>query len=1045
MTHLAESHVEQAALDYLAQIGFETAWGPDLAPDGALPERADFRAVLLEGRLRQALEALNPSLPPEALEEALRRVRNLEGATLAARNRALHQMLVDGVQVEVRRADGQVRGETVRLLDDEHPANNAFLAVNQFSVAVEDPNAPYRHRRPDIVLFVNGLPLGVVELKNAADEKATLWPAFEQLQTYQAEIPALMQYSHALVVSDGLEARLGTLTAGAEWFKPWRTVSGESLAPPDRPELEVLLQGVFAPNRWLDLIRYFTVFEEDRGPLVKKIGGYHQFHAVNVAIQETLRAAARQQALRERGRYEVRPQPGGEPGDRRVGVIWHTQGSGKSLTMVFYAARVMQHPQMNNPTLVVLTDRNDLDDQLFDTFSRCRSLLRDLPLQAESRAHLRELLRNRQAGGIIFTTIQKFLPLEGGESEALSERENIVVIADEAHRSQYDFVDGYAYHLRQALPNASYIGFTGTPLELDDRDTRHVFGDYISIYDIQRAVEDKATVPIYYESCLARLGLDESLLAQLDEAFEEITEQEESERQGALKAQWAQLEAVVGAQSRLKLLAADIVQHFEERLKALDGKGLIVCMSRRICVALYEEIVKLRPEWHSDDDEAGAIKVVMTGAASDPSAWQRHVRPKQARERLAARLKDPSDPLKLVIVRDMWLTGFDAPPLHTMYIDKPMRGHTLMQAIARVNRVFRDKPGGLVVDYIGLGYDLKRALETYTQSGGLGKTAIDQAEAVALLQGAHEVCCQLFAGFDWSAWKGDSPAAKLSVLKGALEHILTVQDGKQRLFDAVARLTKAFALATPHPDALALSADVAFFQAVRNALVKKSPAQGRAAPELEQAIRQLVDRSISPDGIVDVLDLAGLKQENLNILSEAFLAEVRGLPHKNLAVEALRRLLADQIQTRFRTNVVQSRRFSQMLQESLQRYENRVVSAVEVIEELIQMGKEMQSAVQQGEALGLSEAERAFYDALAENESAREALGDENLCFMAQELVRLIRENASIDWTQRASARAKLRVLGKRLLRKYGYPPDKQEKATQTVLEQAEALTEAWV
>ncbi len=1046
MTRFTESEVEEAALEYLAQIGFETAWGPDLAPEGARPERADYRAVLLEDRLRQALAAaLNPSLPPDALEEALRRLRSPQGATLEARNRAFHRMLVEGVPVEVRGADGQIRGETVRLLDYENPAGNAFLAVNQFSVAVEDPNAPYRHRRPDIVLFVNGMPLGVIELKNAADEKATIWTAWRQLQTYKAEIPGLLQYSHALVVSDGLEARLGTLTAGAEWFKPWRTISGETLAPPNLPEMQVLLQGVFAPERWLDLIRYFTVFEEDDGPLVKKMAGYHQFHAVNVAIEETLRAAARQQAVRERGQYASTRQPGGEPGDRRVGVVWHTQGAGKSLTMVFYAGRVMQHPQMANPTIVVLTDRNDLDDQLFGTFSRCRSLLRDVPVQAESRAHLRALLRNRQAGGVIFTTIQKFLPPAGGGDGPLSERENLVVIADEAHRSQYDFIDGYAWHLRQALPNASYIGFTGTPLELDDRDTRHVFGDYISIYDIQRAVEDHATVPIYYESRLARLGLDESLREQLDEEFEAITEQEEVSRQDALKLKWAQLEAVVGAQPRLALVAEDIVNHFEARLEALEGKGMIVCMSRRICVALYDEIVKRRPEWHSDDDAAGVIKVVMTGAASDPPEWQRHVRTKQARERLAARLKDPDDPLKLVIVRDMWLTGFDAPPLHTMYIDKPMRGHTLMQAIARVNRVFRDKPGGLVVDYIGLGYDLKRALETYTQSGGMGKTAIDQAEAVALLQGAHEVCCELFRGFDWSVWKSDTPAAKLGVLKGAVEHILTVPDGKQRLLDAVARLTKAFALATPHPDALALSADVAFFQAVRNALAKKSPSRGRPAPELEQAIRQLIDRSISPDGMVDVLDLAGLKQENIDILSEEFLAEVRGMPQKNLAVEALRRLLDDEIRARFRTNVVQSRRFSQMLEDSLRRYENRVVSAVEVIEELIQMGKEMQAAVQQGEALGLSEAERAFYDALAENESAREALGDENLRFMAQELARLIRENASIDWTQRASARARLRVLVKRLLRRYGYPPDKQEKATRTVLEQAEVLTEEWV
>jgi type I restriction enzyme R subunit len=747
-----------------------------------------------------------------------------------------------------------------------------------------------------------------------------------------------------------------------------------------------------------------------------------------------------------RARYEAGRRPGGAPGDRRIGVIWHTQGAGKSLTMVCYAARIIREPATENPTIVVLTDRNDLDDQLFGTFSRCQDLLRQPPVQAESRAHLRELLSVR-AGGVIFTTIQKFLPDAGAglkPAPTLSNRRNIVVIADEAHRSQYDFIDGYARHMRDTLPNASFIAFTGTPIELVDKNTRHVFGDYISIYDIQRAVEDGATVPIYYESRLAKLDLDPAERPWIDPDFEEVTEGEEKERKERLKTKWAQLEAVVGAEKRLRLLAQDIVEHFEHRLQALDGKAIVVCMSRRICVELYREITNLRPEWHGEHDAEGSIKVVMTGSASDPPDWQPHIRNKARREILANRFRDPTDPFKIVIVRDMWLTGFDAPSLHTMYLDKPMRAHGLMQAIARVNRVFRDKPGGLVVDYLGVAHELKAALANYTESGGTGRTAISQDEAVAVMLEKYEVCCDLFHGFDWSLWKIGRPEERLLLLPTAQEHILAQVDGKDRLLQAVQELSKAFALAVPHDEALRISDDVAFFQAVRSALAKRVPGEAKPEQELDYAIRQIVSRAVFPEGVVDLFAAAGLKKPDISILSEEFLAEVRGMPHKNLAVEVLQKLLQGEIRARRRKNVVQRRSFAEMLERAIRRYQSRAIEAADVIEELIALAREMREADRRGQALGLTEEELAFYDALETNDSAVKVLGEPTLRKIAQELVRTVRANAIVDWTVRENVRAQLRVLVKRILRKYGYPPDKQEKATKTVLEQAEALSELW-
>jgi type I restriction enzyme R subunit len=1040
---IVESTVESAALAWLSELGWQVKHSSEIAPDGLFAERQDYSQVVLNQRLRDALARLNPDLPPEALQDALRKLVNPPGATLEQRNRALHRMLVDGVTVEYRRPDGAIAGAQARVLDFDDPDNNDWLAVNQYTV-VEN-----RHtRRPDVVLFVNGLPLAVIELKNPADEQATIWSAYQQLQTYKREIPSLFVYNEVLVISDGLEARIGTLTADRDRFMPWRTITGETLAPPRMPQLEVLIRGVFEPRRFLRLLRDFIVFEDEGGgKLAKKMAGYHQFHAVNVAVEETLRAAELQASAiaEETGRYEAGRKPGGKPGDRRIGVIWHTQGAGKSLTMVFYAGRIIRHPAMENPTIVVLTDRNDLDGQLFGVFSRCRELLGQEPVQAESRAHLRELLQNRQAGGIIFTTIQKFLPEERGDRyPVLSDRRNIIVIADEAHRSQYDFIDGFARHMRDALPNACFIGFTGTPLELDDRNTRAVFGDYISIYDIQRAVEDGATVPIYYESRLAKLDLPEEEKPRVDEAFEEVTEGEEVERKERLKTKWARLEAVVGAEKRLRLIAQDIVSHFEQRLEALDGKAMVVCMSRRICVELYNEIVRLRPEWHHEDDDKGVIKVVMTGSASDPPEWQPHIRNKERREFLANRFRNPKDPFKIVIVRDMWLTGFDCPSLHTMYVDKPMRAHGLMQAIARVNRVFRDKPGGLVVDYLGLAHELKQALVTYTESGGTGKTAIDQAEAVAVMKEKYEVCCDLFHGFDWSKWKTGSPEERLSLLPAAQEHILAQENGKERLLKAVTELSKAFALAVPHEQALAIRDDVAFFQAVRAALTKRAPAEERPEEELDHAIRQIISQAIAPEGVIDLFSAAGLKKPDISILSDEFLAEVRGMPQKNLAVELLRKLLEGEIKVRRRKNVVQARSFAEMLEQAIRRYQNRAVEAVQVIEELIALAKEIRKANRRGEQLGLSEEELAFYDALETNDSAVKVLGEPTLKRIARELVETVRRNVTIDWAERENVRAHLRRLVKRVLRKYGYPPDKQEKATQTVLEQAEVLSVEW-
>jgi type I restriction enzyme R subunit len=1054
MSSIAESHVEEAALAWLVELGYRVKGGPEIAPDSAALERSSYGDVVLSGRLAQASVRLNPAIPEEARADALRLIRQVEYPGLVEENRRLHRFVVEGVPVEFYGDDGVLKGDHVRLIDFNDPDANDWLAVNQYTV-IENK----AQRRPDIVIFVNGLPLGIIELKNPRDENATLDGAFNQLQTYKAQIGSLFRTNAVMLISDGIAARIGSLTSEAERFMPWRTITGHDLAPKGSPELETVLKGVFDRRRFLDLVKDFIVFGDTGSDVAKILAGYHQFHAVRRAVERTLTATA-------------------ENGDRKVGVIWHTQGSGKSLLMAFYAGQIIKHPAMANPTLVVLTDRNDLDDQLFATFSMCRDLLRQTPQQAEDRDHLRKLLE-RPSGGVIFTTLQKFAP-EPGEAEfpMLTDRRNVVVIADEAHRSQYGFEAkverktgvisyGFAKYLRDGLPNASFIGFTGTPIEKEDVNTPAVFGDYIDIYDISRAVEDGATVPIYYESRLARIELDEDERPKIDADIADLTEDQAQTEQERLKRKWASVEALVGAEKRLGLVAADLVKHFEARLAALDGKGMIVCMSRRICVALYDAIVKLRPEWHSDDDELGVIKVVMTGMASDPAAWQAHIgkRPKARRELLAKRIKNPSDPLRLVIVRDMWLTGFDAPCIHTMYVDKPMRGHGLMQAIARVNRVFRDKPAGLVVDYIGVAQNLKSALGQYSPADR-DQTGIDESEAVRVLLEKYEIVRAMFrpdtkGGFDYrpALDAAATPQLRLAIMAGAIDWILTLaqsdatkettEDGKKRAHrrysDAVLALSKAFALAGASDTAAAIRDAVGFFEGIRAALLKSVPGEGRkTAADRELAIQQIVSRAVVSTEIVDIMKAAGLDTPDISVLSDEFLAEVRQIDKKNLAIEALKKLINGDVRSQAKRNVMQSKVFSERLEAAIARYHANALTTAQVLEALIELAKDIRAARARGEESGLSDEEIAFYDALAENDSAREAMGEPALRVIAHELVQVIRGNVSTDWMHRDSARARIRVHVKRLLRKYGYPPDFQDAAVQNVLQQAEALSAEW-
>ena len=1044
MAFLSEAEVEEILLSKLAMLGYGRMLEAQIGPDGSKPERASYGDTLLMPRLRAAVDCLNPGLPSEAREDAIRKVIQTESPALLEENRRLHRLITEGVGVEYYAEDGTLRGDQAHLIDFENPDANDWLAVNQFTV-IENSHT----RRPDVVLFVNGLPLGVIELKRPGGEQATLESAYNQLQTYKAQIPSLFRTNAVLATSDGLTARLGSLTASQERFMPWRTTDGQDITPKGQTEMEVLIEGVFEKRRFLDLLSHFTVFGDTGSGLVKIIAGYHQYHAVRHAITNTVKAT----------------DPGG---DRRIGVIWHTQGSGKSLLMAFYAGQLVKHPAMKNPTLVIITDRNDLDMQLFETFVMCRDLVRQTPVQAESREDLQQIL-HRDCGGVVFTTIQKFAPQSGVDTyPVLTTRRNVVVIADEAHRSQYGFkarveaktgeiAYGFAKYLRDALPNASFIGFTGTPIEQDDVNTPAVFGDYIDIYDISQAVEDGATVPIYYESRLARIELDEDEKPKIDAEIEELTEDEAISEVERLKRKWSTVEALVGAEKRIKMVATDLVQHFDDRVVAVEGKAMVVCMSRRICVALYEEIVALRPEWHSEDDKEGVVKIVMTGSATDPQQWQPHVGNKARRDLLAKRAKKPEDPLKLVIVRDMWLTGFDAPSMHTMYIDKPMKGHGLMQAIARVNRVFRDKPAGLIVDYIGIAQKLKEALRQYSLSDQ-EQVGIDPVEAVAVMQEKFEVVRDMFHGLDYRRGLLGTSQERLAVMAEAIEWILNLQqkaaekessterkrNAHRRLQDAVLAITKAFALASASDEARAIRDEVGFFQAIRVALVQSVAGGTRSSVERELAIQQIVSRSVVSTEIIDILAAAGISTPDISVLSDDFLAEVQQMEKKNLALEALKKLLGDQIRSRTRTNVVEAKAFSERLEQAITRYHANALTTVEVLQELIYLAKDIRAARQRGEEEGLNEEEIAFYDALAENASALEIMGNQALKVIAHELLTSLQQNATVDWSHREPARARMRVLVKRILRKYGYPPDLQDAAVQTVLQQAEALSAKW-
>jgi type I restriction enzyme R subunit len=1013
-----ESEVETIVLDILKELGYEAKFGPDIAPDGLYPERQRYSDVILAGRLQQAVAQLNPKMPKDVLEAAVKKYLNPCSPSLIFNNKAFHGMAVEGIPVEYKRKDGTIAGDTAKIIDFDDGENNEFLAVNQFTVIENNDN-----RRPDVVIFINGIPIAVIELKNPADQNASIETAYKQFQTYMKQIPSLFNYNEFLIISDGIDAKVGTISADKERFMPWKVLHEKADVLHPRSQLEVILKNVCNKKIMLDLMRHFVVFEEDK-TTIKKMAAYHQYYAVKKAVEKTLLATS-------------------PFGDKRCGVVWHTQGSGKSLSMVFYSGILMLSKELGNPTIVVLTDRNDLDDQLYGTFCRCSHLLREGPVQAMSREQLKELL-NRASGGIIFTTAQKFLPEEKGKQyPTLTIRRNVIVIADEAHRSQYDFIDGFAKNLRDALPNASFIGFTGTPIEKQDRSTTAVFGSVIDTYDIQQAVEDGSTVRIYYESRLAKLDLKEEEKPRLDEDFEEVTEGEEVEKKERLKSKWSRLEAVVGSSTRISQIAEDIVKHFEAKLAVLDGKGMIVCMSRRICVDLYDAIVKLRPAWVSPDDGKGFLKVVMTGSASDPADWQQHIRNKPRRKAIGDRMKDPADPLKLVIVRDMWLTGFDAPSLHTMYVDKPMRGHTLMQAIARVNRVFKDKPGGLIVDYLGFAAELKEALSDYTERDQK-ETGISQEQAVAIMLEKFEIVEAMFHGYDYTAFFRATPRERLSLIAPAVQYILQQEDGKERFMKQLTELSKAFALAVPADEALKIRDDVGFFQLIRSGLVKATISTGKTEEELDTAIRQIVSRAITTSEVVDLFATAGLRKPDISILSPEFLAEVKGLPHKNLALELLQKLLNDEINVRMKKNLVQSRAFSEKLDGAIRRYRNKAIEAAQVVEELIDLAKDMREARKRGDDLKLTEDELAFYDALEVNDSAVKVLGDETLRKIAQELTNAIRNNVTIDWTLKESVKARLKVNVKRVLRKYGYPPDKQKKATETVLDQATLLCKDW-
>lgn len=1071
MTKITESQIEAFAIELLQEQGYEYIYAPDIAPDGETPERESYEQVLLMERLRKAVRRINPDIPAEQQEEAIREIQRIASHELIANNETFHRYLTEGIPVSYHQ-DGGERGDLVWLIDFKHPLNNDFVVCNQFTVIENNQN-----KRPDVLLFINGLPLVLVELKNAADENATVQSAFRQIETYKTQIPSLFIYNGLLIISDGLEAKTGSLSAGLSRFLAWKSADGKAEASHLVSQLETLITGMLNKETLLDLIRHFIVFEKVKQEdpktgvvtinTVKKVAAYHQYYAVNRAVESTLRASGyvKKQELDAANTLCEPPISYGLPGvdnqpigDRKGGVVWHTQGSGKSLSMVFFTGKLVL--AMDNPTVVVITDRNDLDDQLFDTFAASKQLLRQTPIQAGNRSHLKELLKVG-SGGIVFTTIQKFNPEEDNVYDLLSNRENIIVIADEAHRTQYGFkaktvddkneagdvigkktVYGFAKYMRDALPNATYLGFTGTPIESTDVNTPKIFGNYVDIYDIAQAVEDGATVRIYYESRLAKVNLSEEGRRLVEDLDSDLEQEDLTDAQKAI-AKWTQLEALVGSENRIKKIANDIVNHFEERQSVFEGKAMIVSMSRRIAAELYDAIIAIKPEWYSDDLNKGVIKVVMTTSSSDGAKIAKHHTTKEQRRRLAERMKSPDDELKLVIVRDMWLTGFDAPSMHTLYIDKPMKGHNLMQAIARVNRVYKDKPGGLVVDYLGIASDLKKALSFYSDSGGKGDPAIAQEQAVTLMLEKLEVISNMFHGFSYEDYFESDTSKKLSTILAAEEYILGLEDGKKRFINEVAALSKVFAIAIPHDQAMDVKEEVAFFQAVKARLVKfDSAGSGRSNEELETTIRQVIDKALVSEQVIDIFDAAGLKKPDISILSEEFLLELKGMEHKNIALEVLKKLLNDEIKNRAKKNLVKSKSFMEMLENSIKKYHNKILTAAEVIEELIALSKDITAMDDEAKAMGLTDFEYAFYTAVADNESARELMQQDKLRELAVVLTETIRNNASIDWTIKESVKAKLKVSVKRLLRKFGYPPDMQMLATETVLKQAEKIAD---
>ncbi|MDI3236124.1 type I restriction endonuclease subunit R [Exiguobacterium antarcticum] len=1025
-----ESELEIATLEWLEELGYDITEGPDLAPDGDYPERNNFQDIVLVNRLRNSLQKINPVLNPLIIEEAIQKILANASPNLILNNKQFYQLATDGIEIQVQGTDGYNPTVSVRVFDFEHPFNNDFMAVNQFTIVEGQAN-----KRPDVLVFVNGLPIVVIELKNATNEEVDISDAYNQLQTYKQSIPTLFRYNAFLITSDGINARVGSLTANEERFMKWRTVDGAYLASPAEPQLEIMLNGMLAPHRLLDILQNFILFQSDGENTFKILAAYHQYHAVNKAIEKAQSATE-------------------ETGSRKIGVVWHTQGSGKSLSMVFYAGKLIK--TMNNPTLVVLTDRNDLDDQLYKTFSLSKEILRQSPSQAQSSESLRELL-NVESGGIIFTTLQKFSPDEAtGEMPCLTDRTNVIVMADEAHRSQYGFGAalsqqknregemkyGYAKYVRDALPNASFIGFTGTPVESADRSTPAVFGQYIDVYDMSQAVEDGATVKIFYESRIVPLELPEGLT--IDDDYEEITEDQESSIKEKLKSKWSRLEAVAGAHSRVEKIAQDIVHHYEEREKAMFGKSMVVVMSRRIAIDLYQAIIKIRPKWHSDDDDKGAIKVVMTGSSSDPIEWQPFIGTKKRREFLARRMKDDNDPLKIVLVRDMWLTGFDVPSMNTMYIDKPMKGHNLMQAIARVNRVFKDKPGGLVVDYIGIADNLKQALKQYTDSDR--ETAgIDTSLAVDVMLEKHQLISEMLHGHDFSGFRSEKSSYRIKAIVNTMDYVIGLGvEEKKRFLDTVTELSKAYALCATMPEAEDLNDEIGFFKAVKASIVKTigDGSKKKTATQMDAQINQLISKSVISEDVIDIYKELGLETPDISILSNQFLEDVRALPQKNLAVELLNRLLNGKVKSVQRSNLIQARKFSEMLENSLSKYNKRTIETSKVIEELIKLAKEMDEAYKRGEQQGMVKEEIAFYDALASHETAEQVLGDDTLKIIAHELTQSIKANMSIDWNLRESARAKMRIIVKRLLRKHGYPPEISKQAIETVIEQAELMSE---